>query len=259
MTRRILTIALAIVVAMIGVVIVLIYVKGADQRAIAGQQAVTVLVATQQVPAGTTAGTALSEGLISAEREPAHSVPSDALASITPALRGLVFSSTLPSGQLLLRPILVTAVQAATGLPIPSGKVAVAIQMCVQKAVAGYIQAGSQIAIFNTFYKAPAGSVTASCAGDTFSKGATSIHTRLVLNDVQVLAVGQAGAGGSQATATGAFSQSSSTASQTTVMVTVAVDQQDAERLIELAEAYLPYMALETSASDTAPDVVFKP
>lgn len=247
--------------AAIGVGVVLVYVKGADQRAIAGQQAVTVLVAAQQVPAGTTAGTALNEGLISTRREPAQSVPFDAVRSITPDLRGLVFSSTLPSGQLLLRPILVTAVQAATALPVPVGKVALTIQMCVQKAVAGYIQAGSQIAIFDTFIKAQAGSVTSSCAGTTFSKAAV-IHTRLVLNDVQVLAYGVAPPPGSQATTTGAFSQSSSSSSsssQTTVMVTVAVDQQDAERVIELAESGLPYMALVTSSSHTTPDYTFKP
>jgi pilus assembly protein CpaB len=133
----------------------------------------------------------------------------------------------------------------------------VTIQMCVQKAVAGYVHAGSQIAIFNTFYKAPAGSVSWSCSGTTFSKGATWIHTRLVLNDVQVLAVGPASSGG-QTTTTGAFSQNSS-ATQSTVMVTVALNQLDAERLIELAETALPYMAVVTSSSGTTPDITFKP
>jgi pilus assembly protein CpaB len=260
LTRRILTIALAIVMAVIGVVVVLIYVRGADQRAIAGQQAVTVLVAAQQVPAGTTASAALSEGLLSSQKLPAQSVPFDAVRSITPDLKGLVLSSDLPSGQLLLRPILVTAVQAATGLPIPSGKVAVTILMCVQKAVAGYVHAGSTIAVFNTFYSGSAGSVTTSCAGTNWGKGARNIHTRLVLNNVPVLAVGTASANAAgSATTTGAFSQGSASSTQTTIMVTVAVDQADAERVIELAEAYIPYMALMTSSSGTAPDVTFKP
>jgi pilus assembly protein CpaB len=245
---------LAIVMAMIGVGVVLIYVKGADQRAIAGQKAVSVLVATQQVPAGTTAGTALSEGLIASQRLPAQSVPSDAVLSITPDVRGLVFSSNLPSGELVLRPILVTAVAGSTGLPVPTGKVAVTILMCVQKAVADYISAGAQIAIFNTYYKAPPGTVTSSCAGTNFSKGAAFIHTRLVLNDVPVLAVGTPVPAG-QATATGAVSS----VAQTTVLVTVALNQLDAERLIELAESGLTYMALVTSSSHTSVDFTFKP
>ena len=67
MTRRILTIVLAIVLAIIGTGAVLIYAKGADQRALAGQKAVTVLVATQQIPAGTSASTARANGMLSAD------------------------------------------------------------------------------------------------------------------------------------------------------------------------------------------------
>ena len=63
MVRRILTIALAIVLAIIGTGAVLLYVKQADKRALAGQKAVTVLVAAQQIPAGTPASTALADGM----------------------------------------------------------------------------------------------------------------------------------------------------------------------------------------------------
>lgn len=265
MRRRILTIALAILLAVIGTGAVLIYVKQADKRAIAGQKAVTALVATQQIPAGTTAAAALNGGMLSSEELPAASVPTDAVRSITPDLSHLVLSGDLPSGQLLLRPMLVTAVQAASGLPIPSGKVAVTIQLCLQRAVANYVRAGSQIAVFNTFYKAPAGSVTTSCTGTNFSKGAKALHTRLVLNDVQVLSVGPGTAAGptsssgSSSVTSTAFSQTTTASNQTVVLVTVAVDQADAERLIELAEAGIPYLALVSSTSGTRPDITFKP
>jgi pilus assembly protein CpaB len=267
LTRRILTIIAALVLAVIGTGAVLIYVKQADQRALNGQKAVSVLVATQQVPAGTTAGTALSDGDIKAQRLPASSVPTDAVRSIGPAISGLVLSANLPSGELLLRPMLVTKTVAATGLAIPSGKVALTIQMCLQKAVAGYVRPGSQIAVFNTFFKGPAGSVTATCTGTTWQKGDSKLHTRLVLNDVQVLEVGPASANTSSTTttSTGIFSQNNSNSSSssstniTTLMVTVAVKQADAERLIELAEAGLPYMALVTSSSGTKPDFTFNP
>jgi pilus assembly protein CpaB len=262
--RRILTIALAITLAVIGTGAVLIYVKQADQRAIAGQKAVTALVATQQIPAGTTAGTALRDGMLSSQQLPASSVPSDAVHSLTSDLTGLELSGDLPAGQLLLRPMLVTTVQASSGLPIPAGKVAVTIQLCLQRAVANYVKAGSQIAVFNTFYRAPAGSVTTSCTGTNFSKGAKALHTRLVLNDVRVLSVGPsvasstAGSGSSSVTST-AFSQSTTGSNQTVVLVTVAVSQADAERLIELAEAGIPYLALVTSTSGTRPDITIKP
>lgn len=269
MTRRILTIIAAIVLAVIGTGAVMLYIKQADQRALAGQKAVSVLVATQQVPAGTTAGAALRDGFLQAQKLPSESVPADAIRSIGPAISGLVLSGNLPSGQLLLRPMLVTKTVAATGLAIPTGKVALTVQMCLAKAVAGYVRPGSQIAVFNTFFKGKQGAVTVNCTGDSWQSGAKQIHTRLVLTNVSVLAVGSASAGtvgptGTTTTTTGIFSQgnsssSSSSSNTTTLMVTVAVSQADAERLILLAEAGIPYMALVTESSGTKPDVTFTP
>jgi pilus assembly protein CpaB len=266
LTRRILTIIVAIVLAVIGTGAVMIYVKQADQRALAGQKAVSVLVATQQVPAGTTAGAALRNGYLHAQNLPSESVPADAVRSIGPAISGLELSASLPSGELLLRPMLVTKTMAATGLAIPTGKVALTVQMCLQKAVAGYVRPGSQIAVFNTFFKGKQGSVTLSCTGDSWQNGAKDIHARLVLTNVSVLAVGQAATGttGTTTTSSGVFgsqgnSSSSSSSNVTTLMVTVAVSQADAERLILLAEAGMPYLALVTASSGTKPDVTFTP
>ena len=247
----------------IGTGAVLLYVKGADQRAIAGQKAVSVLVAAQQVPAGTTAGAALSEGLLSRQKLPAASVPADAVRSITSQLTGLVLSADLPSGQLLLRPMLVTAVVARSGLPIPSGKVALSLQFCLARDVAGYVQAGSEVAVFNTFVTGTPGSATISCAGIS-PEGLKGLHTRLVLPKVQVLAVGPAptsAASGTGATST-AFSQNSSStqSSSTTIMlVTVAVNQLQAEQLIHLDENQVPYLALVTPSSGVKADVQFQP
>ena len=257
MTRRLLTIVLAIVLAVIGTGAVLLYVRQADQRALNGVKAVSVLVATQQIPAGTTVQTALTDGLLSRQQLPAESVPPDAVNSLA-GIGGLVLSAQLASGQLLLRPMLVTALATGVSLPVPKGKVAIAVSMCVPKAVAGFIQPGSTIAVFNTFFTG--GPVTASCSSEDWSH-AHNIHTRLVLNMVQVLAVGQATAANiGQATST-AFGQtdSPSTSSQGSILITVAVDQADAERLIEIAEAHVPYLALVTPASGTVANYSFRP
>lgn len=266
MTRRILTIIVAIVLAVVGTGAVMIYVRQADQRALAGQRPVSVLVATQQIPAGTTAGAALRDGFLQAQNLPSESVPADAVRSIDPTISGLVLSANLASGQLLLRPMLVTKTVAAIGLAIPPGQVALTVQMCLQKAVAGYIRPGSLIAVFNTFFNGTAGSATATCTGTSWQGGAQNIRTRLVLTNVSVLAVGPASTGPTAAstttTSTGVFSQnsSSSSSSNTTILlVTVAVKQADAERLIHLAEDGIPYMALVTASSGTKPDVTFKP
>jgi pilus assembly protein CpaB len=263
--RRILAVALAVVLAALGTAGVLAYVHKADARAVAGMKAVTVLVARQQITSGTSASTALQDGSLASQRLPASSVPSDALHSIAPGLGSLVLSATLQPGQLLLRPMLVTAAQSAAtgGVAIPKGMVAVTVSLCLPEAVAGYIQPGSEVAVFDTYAN---GSLTAqpNCNGPHQQQDFGSAHTRLVLPRVEVLSVGQgpASAQGQSATNSTAYSgsqASSGTPAQGEVLVTLAVNQANAERLILLTEAGLPYLALLTSSSQTSFDTTLVP
>jgi pilus assembly protein CpaB len=263
--RRVLTVTLAVLLAVLGTVGVLAYVRQADARAIAGMKAVTTLVAQQEIPAGTSAGAALREGLLSSQELPATSVPEDAVHSITPDLGSLVLSANLPPGQLLLRPMLVTTAQ-VTGagvLAIPKGMVAVTIPLCLPEAVGGYVQPGSQVAVFDT-YATGRLSVQENCGGSSQSHQAQvggAIHTRIVLPRVTVLSVGAASAGGTSTAAASTTAPSGSTTSSTTgpVLVTMSVNQADAERLIQLTETGLSYLALLTSSSQTAFDTVPAP
>src|ERR1019366_292728 len=151
MKQRLLIIVLALVLAGIGTSGVLAYAHGADARAITGMEAVSVLVAQQQIPSGTSAGAALKRGLLAAEKLPAASVPPDAVRSIIPALSPLVMSAAVQPGQLLLRAILVKHATAAPGaVTLPAGMIEVTVNLCVPEAVAGGVQAGSQVAVFDT-------------------------------------------------------------------------------------------------------------
>jgi pilus assembly protein CpaB len=264
LTRRILTIVLAIVFAIVGTGAVLIYVKQADNRAIAGQKAVTVLVATQRIPVGTSASTALRDGLLSSQKLPAASVPADAVRALTPGIADLVVDADVPAGQLLLRPMLVTSAQATAGIAIPPGLIAVTLELCMPEAVAGYVRPGSQVAVFDTYApKAGAGTLTAqpNCTGPHQQQEFGSAHTRVVLPKVLVISVGSATSpvAGNPLTASTAFTQSTTGATQNTVLVTMAVDQSDAERLINLTETGLPYLALLTTSSGTGPDKTIVP
>jgi pilus assembly protein CpaB len=275
--RRILTVALAVLLAVLGTAGVLAYVHKADSRALAGMKPVSVLVAQRQIPAGTSADSAEQAGLLRSETLPASSVPANAVRSITPGLGSLVMSGQVPSGQVLLRPMLVTAAQAtATGaLAIPAGMVAVTIPLCLPEAVAGYVQPGSQVAVFDT-YPTTKASLQESCdqSGQSHqAQGPGAVITRIVLPRVLVLATGQAAASGTTSTTTtttttaasgGVFSRGSQTdpgASAPTgaVMVTLAVSQANAERLILVTRAGLPYLALLTSSSQTGFDSGLQP
>ena len=262
MKRRVLTVTLAVLLAVLGTAGVLAYVHKANARALAGMKAVSVLVAQSQIPVGTSANSAQQEGLLRSESLPASSVPVNAVRSITPELGTLVMSAQVQPGQLLLRPMLVTSAQVtATGaLAIPKGMIAVTIPLCLPEAVANYVQPGSQVAVFDT-YATKKASLQESCDQSGVShqaQGPGGVVTRIVLPRVLVLATGQAAASGTTSTTAsgGAFSHSSqadppSSAPTGAVLVTLAVTQANAERLILITRAGLPYLALLTSSSQT--------
>jgi pilus assembly protein CpaB len=266
--RRTLTVMLAVLLAVLGTGAVLVYVHQANTRALAGQRAVTALVAQGLVPAGTTASAAVHEGLLASQTLPAGSVPADAVHFITPAMSSLVVSADVQPGQLLLRPMLVTAVQTTGALSIPAGMLAVSIRVCLPAAVAGYVHLGSQVAVFDTYVPHGTLSDSAGCQGQ-HSQQAQNAHTRMVLPKAQVLSVGSAAANAQQAATaaangnSGVFSggntsnsNAANSGQEVPVLVTLAVTQANAERLILLSQTGLPYLALLTNSSQTRFDAV---
>ena len=252
MRRRALTIALAVLLAILGTAGVLAYVSHANARALAGQKAVTVLIAKSLIPSGTSAADAQQQGLLGTETLPATSVPANALTSITPDISSLVTDSNVQPGQLLLRPLLVAPAQVTSGLAIPSGMVAVAVMFCVPEAVAGNVHPGSQVAVFDTVAQGSGSAGNAgACSGQrqqSSSANAIAI-TKLILPRVTVLAVGAATPPSSQSGSTSTSAAANTNTNQNDELVTLAVDQQDAERLIVLTEEGLPYLALVNASS----------
>jgi pilus assembly protein CpaB len=259
---RVLTIVVALVLAVLGTGGVLVYVHGADRRAVAGMKAVSVLVAQHHIPGGTSAADAQQAGMLGSETLPAESVPQNALRSLAGGLGSLVLSSDVQPGQVLLRPMLVTAAEVKSGLAIPKGMVAVSIQVCLVQAVAGNIAAGSEVAVFDT-YTTKSINVQQSCGTSQQSKITGTAHTRIVLTRALVVSVGQAASVQTTQSGIGSSSTSSASSQNSALMLTLAVSQADAERLIILQQAGLPYLALVTSASqthfDTTPAPLFQP
>jgi pilus assembly protein CpaB len=259
MKRRLLIIVLALILAAVGTSGVLSYVKQANAHALAGMTPVSVLVAQRKIPSGTTAGAAVREGLLASEKLPASAVPVNALSAVPGSLYSLAFSAEVEPGQLLLRPMLVQATQLTSGLAIPPGMMAVTITFCLSEVVAGAIHPGSQVAVFDTIASGGASQLSAQpgCAG-AHQQSAGSIKTRIVLPRLLVLSVGAATGGTASGPATTAqnpgSSSSGSSASGSGTLVTMAVSQTDAERLIQLTEAGLPYLALLSPASRTTAD-----
>lgn len=257
MKSRLLAITLAVVLAVVGIVAVLAYVRQANDRAVNGLRAETVLVAAGAIPAGTSLSEAKSGGLLTTEKVPDSSLTTAAVQAVTAVNGNQVVSGPVAKGQILLNNMLAATAadaQSSGGFVVPSGKIAISIDVCIPEAVAGYVTAGSEVAVFDTtFANNLASQQTASCSPQhpilgTGDLGTGQVATALVLPEVEVLAVGQNPVGQStSAGSTGTVTTepaSSASSSSSEVLLVVAVTQSQAQDLILVGQVGIPYLAL---------------
>jgi len=266
MKRRIALVAVALVLALLGVTAVRSYVGKADARAVAGVDATDAYVVAKTIPAGTTLQRALDQGLVRKEALPKRTVPTSAVSQATAQLRSEVALGDLPAGTLLMAASFGAKQSSVSVLSVPAGKMAVSVAL-EDSREAELVQPGAEIAIFDTFNtvvnfdaqgRLQSGD-RSSVAGDGLSEQHLINHaTRVLLPRVEVLAVGDNIYKGAQSATSGANALKKSTNSQPstanpTVIVTVAVDQHDAERLIQAVQTGHLYLALLTGESKSAP------
>lgn len=256
MKARMLTITLAAVLAVLGVLGVLAYVRQANDRAVNGLKAQTVVVATGAIPTGTSLIEAQQEDLLSTEKLPDSSLSTPAVHSVTTANEHQVVSGALAKGQVLLQNMLTsgTGATASTSFVMPPGMMAVSVNMCVPEAVADYVSPGAYVAVFDTL-SGKGSTIQRSCEpqhevlNSNLIANPAEATTLLVLPKVLVLAVGQnpgtsAPNSDNVAATTDPSGSSSDVSTVGEEFVTLAVSQSDAERLILIDELGLPYMAL---------------
>ncbi|GAB7049248.1 Flp pilus assembly protein CpaB [Catenuloplanes indicus] len=238
MSRRILAVFLAIVLAVLGTAAVLYYVNRADDRAVDDVSAVEVLVAQQRIATGTTGTVIRDRQLAVATRMPASSLPEGAVASITPELEKQLVTSTLLPGQLLLRSMFANATETSSGLAIPSDKVAVSFEASMAQQVAGYVRPGAQVALFASY--------TATANGSKAIGGEGVRGTAVLLPRIEVIAIGEYGSGETTITP----QDGAAPDAEPTTLVTVAASTVEAAKIITAANAGAIYLALLTEESD---------
>jgi pilus assembly protein CpaB len=246
MDRRRLLMILAVFVAVIGTLLVFVYVKGADNRANAKLDNVNVLKATADIKAGESYDTALANGEIAMLGVPVNQ-ENPGVVTDTAALKGKIVSVPIFSGQQIVASQFGSTVQAtASSLNIPKGKIAISVNLTDPDRVAGNIEPGSEVAIFVT------GTLKASAAGGASgATGDTDIQTtRLLLPNVTVLNVGSPQPTTSTTTdTTGA--QTTETLPRT--LLTIAVDQKQAQAVIVASKALDLTFGLLTPNSQVRP------
>lgn len=242
MTRRILAVTIAIVIATLGTAGVLYYALTADARARASiHDAVTVAIATTRIPTGTTGAAIRAGNMVRLVRMPKSSVPGDALSSIDASYDTEVVTSDISMGQVLLAANFGPPSQATSGLTLPQGMMAVTVQTGAPEQVAGYVRPGSQVVIFLTYHPIDGNGNTQSSIQ----------RTRVLLPKVEVVAVGTYTPPTNGQSGTSGASQTSASG---TLLLTLAVDQTSAERLVNGMSTGSLYLGLLTGSTTVTPN-----
>jgi pilus assembly protein CpaB len=215
MGRRTVLLLVAALIAAIGTSLVFLYVRGADNRAVAAQAPVQVLKAVGQINPGETLAQAQSEGKIQLGTVPRDQVLPGAVNSTAGMENEVALSTIFPKEQII------TGKFGAAGdqdvLTIPDGDIAISVNLSDTGRVAGFVSPGANVAIF----------VNGSNGGSSGTAGQDS--TRLLLPKVQVIAVG-ATTVISKTTTDAAGAQTTEQLPKT--LFTLAVNQAEAEKIM---------------------------
>lgn len=242
MGRRTVLLVAALVVAALGTVLVYAYVRDVDKRALKNNDPVRVLVAKSRIPAGTRAGDAERSGALKAEDIPRKAVADGALGAVAP-ITDLVAASDIFPGEQILRAKFTTP-GTIDALAIPTGKIAVSVQLGDPQRVAGFVKPGSEIAVFATVQPPSTGGGASGAAA-----AQAQSFTRLLLARVEVLAVGPT-------TLRPPTDQNAgNTEAVPTAILTLALDQVQAAKVIYAQGAGSIYFGLLNKDSKVAPGV----
>jgi len=201
MGRRTVLLVTALVIAALGTTMVFLYVHGLDDQAIHKQDPVSVLVAKRTIDPGTTYKDASDQASFEKKTVSRDALADGALGSTAP-LVGKVTTTTIYPGQQIIPQMFGNSGEVST-LSVPDDMLAISVQLDDPAQLAGFVDAGTNIAIFLT----------------TEAKGG---QTRLLLPKVLVLAIGNKTATPQDSTTTG-----TEAASVPTTILTIAVDQHD--------------------------------
>src|SRR4051794_83488 len=228
--RRILVVAAALVAAL-GAVLVFLYVRGADTRAEDRYQTTDVLVATQPIEQGETIEAASSAGKIVKKAITVNSLLPDYQVDLA-ALTGKVALTTIYPGEQIIASKFGTTAAPVSALQIPDDKIAISVNLTDPARVAGFVNPGSEVAIFLN------GTVV---KGNATTK--TGAFTELLLPKVTVIGVGST----TPVSTTTTDQSGAQTVEQLPrTLLTLAVSQADAQKILfsqgngELAFGLLP-------------------
>jgi pilus assembly protein CpaB len=238
MQSRVLAILIAVVLALVATAAMVVYVNGADRRALRDQQPTSVLVAAKTIPQGMSGEDAQNGKYVKWVPVPTKSALTGRIRS-EDQLRNRYAEVSIAAGEQLLLERWVGAedVGGRRLLSIPEGHQAVSIGVDLVRQVAGFVTPGDRVGVVVTMPSGDDG-------GD---------KTTYVLRRVQVLAVGATAlTRSSPQTNGGRVNQGKG--SQTLTAVTLAVEDRFVGKVIFAAEEGSIYLTLLPPSAESAPE-----
>lgn len=233
MGRRTVLLIVAALIAAVGTTLVFLYVRGVEARAAQQYDAVEVLTAVEVINPGESLEEAQAQGKIQMGTVPESQVLSGATTSIAGLAEKVALTTVYPGEQIVSAKFGEAGEQEVLG--IPKGKMAISINLTDPARVAGFVNPGAEVAIF--------------ASSDAGAMGSPNPTTRLLLPRVSVIGVG--------ATTVVSTTVTDETGEQTVeelprTLMTLAVDQKDAEKVIFAARNSEVSVALLTEDSKVA-------
>lgn len=235
----------AALLAILGIVLVFAYASGADSRAMARLEPVDVLVTTAKVPEGTPVES-MGE-LVALQSLPRAAVPESAVKSLE-GLAGKVTATELAAGEQLLEQRLVdpATLQVPGSVPVPEGQQEVTFSVEPQRIVGGKLVAGDTVGLFVSF---EAGALEDDAELQT---------TQRVFHKVLVTSVQRADAAVPEAEAGAEAAPNPQALPAGTMLVTVAVEDINAAKIIFSAEFGRIWLTKEPETANEEPPTVIR-
>lgn len=255
MQRKVVGILVAVIAATVGTVLLVQYVQNAEERATAGQELVEVYVVNETIPAGSNGGEVLAD-LVRVETIPIKVQAAGAVRSLS-SLEGKVTAVELVPGEQLVSQRFVSQadfINREVGVIVPEGSVEVTIELEPQRAVGGLIEAGDTVAVLGSFEPFQLSANVVEIDGEevalpgavaSATEATTPNTTGLFLRKVLVTAIQE-----DRRRSTDLSEDEERTARleeppASNLLVTLALDPADAERLIFTQEYGLIWLASE--------------
>lgn len=150
MSRKWIGVVVAVALAAIGTWVLVQYVQSAEERALEGQETIEVLVVSETVPAGAPAESLTAK--VRTELVPAKVQAPGSVASLAELAGQVTAVELLPGEQVIqTRFVLPEVFESLDEFEVPEGLVEVTMSLSPERAVGGTLRQGDSVAVFASF------------------------------------------------------------------------------------------------------------